>query len=553
VVTVDPFGIYSGMMDVFRSWEQYPLELARKQAELLSKLQEATTEELRQLLVSEDPVDGQEPRQVDFFDILKSGAQLARRHHSIYHDWLRNIIDGAPGLQEKQRERMIFWTRQLINSLSPSNYFWTNFSAVRRFMDSNGESLARGLQSFMKDLREGHPLMRMVDNEAFRVGRDIATTPGAVVFRNNLMEVIQYEPATGKTYPVPVIFIQPWINKFYIFDLTPPMSFVRYLQQKGFTVFIISWKNPDAGMRNVTFDDYMLSGALQAIRVASSICRSAPVHAAGYCIGGTALSALMAWLNREPPRREKPFPVIDWTLFSSLVDFSEPGDIGFFVTQQSVEWIEAMMREAGYLSEKLIELAFRMLGSDSLIWRNFMSCCLYGMPPPKSDLLFWNSDSTRLPAAMCSFYLREFYLNNRLVEKDALNLGGRPLDLGRITQPLYAVGTQLDHICPWKSTFKVCNKVRGPARYVLSSDGHIAGIVNPPSETSRRKFWAGEAGEEADSDRWLSGQEERRGSWWEDWTQWLQARSLSPGKPPGLGSRRYPPLDKAPGTYVLES
>jgi polyhydroxyalkanoate synthase len=392
----------------------------------------------------------------------------------------------------------------------------------------------------------------VVDSRAFQVGRDIAATPGAVVFRNDLLELIQYEPATETTYGVPIVFIQPWINKYYIFDLEPPMSFVRYMQQKGFTVFIISWKNPDPRMRDVTFDDYMLRGALQAIKVASSICHNAPVHAAGYCIGGTALSALMAWLNSGPPSHRQTFPVIDWTLFSSLVDFSEPGDIGFFVTQQSVEAIEAMMKAQGFLSEKFIELVFRLLGSDSLIWRNFTNSFLYGQSPPKSDLLFWNSDSTRLPEKMCSFYLREFYLNNKLVEKDALRLGGRPIDLGRITQPLYAVGTQIDHICPWKSTFKVCDKVHGPVRYVLSSEGHITGIVNPPSEMSRRKFWAGEAEGETDPDRWLSGREERRGSWWEDWTQWLQTRSLSPAEPPALGSPRYPALEKAPGTYVLE-
>ena len=212
-----------------------------------------------------------------------------------------------------------------------------------------------------------------------------------------------------------------------------------------------------------------------------------------------------------------------------------------------------MMKAQGVLSEKFIELVFRLLGSDSLIWRNFTNSFLYGQSPPKSDLLFWNSDSTRLPAAMCSFYLREFYLNNRLVEKDALSLGDRPIDLGRIRQPLYAVGTQIDHICPWKSTFKVCDKVRGPVRYVLSSEGHITGIVNPPSEMSRRKFWAGEAGGERDSDQWLNRQEEKRGSWWEDWTQWLQARSFSPGEPPALGSQRYPALEKAPGTYVMEA
>ncbi len=549
---MDPFDILSALQDVQRCWRERPLELARRQAELALQLQEATLEAMRTWIGPGNPEAGGETRTPDVLESLKWAGQLARRHHAICQTWVRDLIVQSPGLEGRQRERMLFWTRLFLNGLAPSNYFWTNFAAVKRCMDSNGESLARGLRSFAEDLLEGHPLMRMADTRAFRVGRDVAATPGAVIFRNDLMELIQYEPATEATYPVPVVFIQPWINKFYIFDLTPPASFVSYLRDRGFTVFIISWKNPDPSMRSVTFDDYMLRGALQAIRIASAVCRGAPVHAAGYCIGGTALAALMAWLNREPPRTAQPFPVADWSLFSTLVDFSEPGDIGFFVTQKSVEWLEAAMEARGVLSEKWIELAFRLLGSDSLIWRNFTNSLLYGLPPPKSDLLFWNSDSTRLPAAMGSFYLREFYLNNRLVGRDALHLGGRPIDLERITQPLYAVGTQLDHICPWKSTFKVCDKVRSPVRYVLSSEGHITGIVNPPSETSRRKFWAGEARGETDSDRWLGRQEERRGSWWDDWTEWLSVRSSSPGAPPALGSPRHPPLERAPGTYVME-
>jgi len=226
--------------------------------------------------------------------------------------------------------------------------------------------------------------------------------------------------------------------------------------------------------------------------------------------------------------------------------------LGFFVTRRSVEAIEEMMREEGYLNERYVELAFRLLGSDSLIWRNFVQSFYYGMAPPKSDILFWNSDSTRLPEKMCSFYLRELYLNNKMIEEDALHLGGRPIDLSRIRQPLYAVGAQLDHICPWRSTYKICHRVSGPVRYVLTTEGHITGIVNPPSETTRRKFWAGEPGGETDPQEWLNRQEERKGSWWEDWAEWLRARSQSPQKPPSLGSRRYPPLEKAPGTYVME-
>jgi polyhydroxyalkanoate synthase len=548
---MDLFGVFSALTDVQHAWQDRPLELARKQATLSLKLQEATMEALKQCLGIGEAVP--EPRKPDFFDTLKSGAQLARRHHSIYQEWLSDLIEQAPGLHERQRERMRFWTRQVTNSLSPSNFFWTNPGAVQRFMDSNGESLSQGLKYWTEDLLEGNFLMRMVDVQAFKVGSNIATSPGSVVFRNDLMELIQYAPTTDTTYAVPVVFIQPWINKYYIFDLTPPMSFVRHLRDRGFTVFIISWKNPDSHMRAVTFDDYMLRGALQAIQVSSSICGGAPVHAAGYCIGGTALSALMAWLNYESQGNTQPFPVADWSLFSSLVDFSEPGDIGFLLTQQSVELVEAMMKTEGFLSEKYIQLVFRLLGSDSLIWRNFTNGVLNGMSPPKSDLLFWNNDSTRLPEAMCSFYLREFYLNNKLVEKDALHLGDRPIDLGRIRQPLYAVGTQLDHICPWKSTFKICDRTDGPVRYALSTEGHITGIVNPPSETSRKKFWVGEAGGEANAERWLGRQEEKRGSWWEDWTEWMRERSLSPGKPPPMGSRKYPALEEAPGSYVMES
>jgi len=549
---MDPFDILSALKDMQQSWKDRPLELARRQADLALKLQEATLEELKEFLSVGKSETGSEPGRPDVLDALKSAGQIARRHHAVYQGWIRELIEQSAGLEGRQRERMLFWTRQIINGLSPSNYFWTNFSAVKRFLESNGESLAKGLKAFAEDLLDGRPLMRMADTRAFRVGRDIAATPGAVIFRNDLMELIQYEPTTRATYPVPVVFIQPWINKYYIFDLTAPMSFVRYLLDKGFTVFMISWKNPDAGMRDVTFEDYMLRGALRAVRIASSVCRGAPVHAAGYCIGGTALSALMAWLNREPPQGSQPFPVADWSLFSTLVDFSEPGDIGFFVTRQSVEWLEAAMRTQGYLSETYLELAFRLLGSDSLIWRNFTNSLLYGMPPPKSDLLFWNSDSTRLPAAMCSFYLREFYLNNRLVRKDSLVLGGRPIDLECIKQPLYAVGAQIDHICPWKGTFKVCDKVASPVRYVLSSEGHITGIVNPPSEVSKRKYWAGEARGAEDSDQWLGRQQEKRGSWWDDWAQWLASRSCSPGEPPAMGSPRHPPLERAPGRYVLE-
>jgi polyhydroxyalkanoate synthase len=365
------------------------------------------------------------------------------------------------------------------------------------------------------------------------------------------MELIQYSPATPASYAVPIVLIPPWINKFYVFDLSEQTSFVRYFLDQGFTLFMISWKNPTQEMRHVTFDDYLFQGVLKAIDVARTICKVKQVHAAGYCIGGTALAALMAWLNRASgPKR--PLPVIDWTLFSTLVDFAEPGDLGVLITSQTVEAMEDQMKKDGYLDKKYLSLAFRLLRSDSLIWRNFVFNYLYGGTPPKSDMLYWNSDGTRLPEAMCSFYLRELYLNNHLAKKDGVRLGGRPIDLGCIDQPLYAVGAQQDHISPWQSAFRTCALVKGPVKFVLSSEGHITGIVNPPADLSRKKYWVGEAEGVSDPDRWLSGQREQRGSWWADWAAWLSPRSSPMVKSPSPGSRKYPPLEKAPGSYVLE-
>ena len=482
---------------------------------------------------------------------VRSNAQFARKWYAAYCRWLRDAVEMMPGLEKKDKQRALFWAGQIINAMSPANYFWTNPSAVQKFLESRGESLRKGYNNWFEDVQRGDGLVQMVDDREFKIGVNIATTPGFVIFRNELMELIQYSPATPGSYAVPIVLIPPWINKFYIFDLSEQTSLVRYFLDQGFTLFMISWKNPTQEMRHVTFDDYLLQGVLKAIDVARTICKVKQVHAAGYCIGGTVLAALMAWLNRASgPKR--PLPVIDWTLFSTLVDFAEPGDLGVLITSQTVEAMEDQMKKDGYLDKKYLSLAFRLLRSDSLIWRNFVFNYLYGGTPPKSDMLYWNSDGTRLPETMCSFYLRELYLNNHLAKKDGVRLGGRPIDLGCIDQPLYAVGAQQDHISPWQSAFRTCALVKGPVKFVLSSEGHITGIVNPPTDLSRKKYWVGEAGGVSDPDRWLSGQREQRGSWWADWAAWLSPRSSPMVKSPSPGSRKYPPLEKAPGSYVLE-
>lgn len=548
----DPFGIASSFGKVRKSWIRNSPELEEMLTELNERIQDISMEEFSRLLSANG---FSEKSSGDFkailLDHVKQSSKLFRKYHRVFSEWLKAYVDRAPDLEDGDRQRAMFWSSLFANAFSPSNFFWTNPGAVKRFIDSNGESLINGFDNWIGDVCGGDNLVRIADPEAFKVGENLAYTPGAVVFRNELMELIQYSPTTESTFAVPIVLVQPWINKFYIFDLTEGNSLVRYLLDQGFTVFITSWKNPTAEMRHIGFEDYMLRGALRAIEVAKEICNVEQVHAAGYCIGGTVLAALMGWLNKAPAQ-EDIFPIADWTTFSTLVDFSDHGELGVYISEKAVDSVEDLMAAKGYLDKKYIELAFRLLRSDSLIWRYIAHNYLHGGTPPKSDMLYWNSDSTRLPEKMCSFYLREFYLNNKLAKRDELVLAGRPIDLGRIEQPLYAVGAVQDHICPWKETFRICNMVNGPVKYILATEGHITGIVNPPSERSRKKYWAGETAGDTQPDPWLHGQQEHKGSWWTDWVSWLSERSQPMVQPPSMGSKKYPPLEKAPGRYVME-
>jgi polyhydroxyalkanoate synthase len=435
-----------------------------------------------------------------------------------------------------------------VDMLAPANFFWTNPKAVKRYVESSGENLQKGVKSWFKDVHHGDGLPELTDQGAFAVGKNLAVTPGQVVYRNSLVEIIQYAAQTSRTWEIPIVLIQPWINKYYIFDLVPQNSFVNYLVKQGFTVFITSWKNPGGEMRHITFDDYLLNGALQAVRVAREICNCPSVHLAGYCIGGTLVASLMGWLAGT----DAPSPVVDTTLFATMLDFSEPGEMKVFVNPTTLRTVEGLVAEDGVLKGRYMALAFRLLNSGDLIWRYVVNNYLFGDSPPRSDMLYWNSDHTGLPGAMCMFYLKAFYLENRLVRSDALVLGQRPIDLKQVRTPMYVVGALKDHICPWQATFQTCRLTSSRVRYVLANEGHITGIVNPPSPWSKKKFWAGAASRRRDANRWLQGRESQTGSWWPDWTDWLRPRSGAQVPAPGLGSRRYPPLEPAPGTYVHE-
>ena len=483
----------------------------------------------------------------DLLQWTKALAWSSRQYHQALSRGLADYVEGAPDVDDDIRQRALFWIGQIVDMLTPSNFFWTNPKAVQRCVKSEGESLIQGFSNWLIDLQHNDGLPQLTDRSAFVLGRNLAATPGQVVFRNSLMELIQYTSQTALTWQVPIVLIQPWINKYYVFDLSPQNSFVQYLVRQGFTVFITSWKNPGKEMGHVTFEDYMLQGALQAVKVAQDICGSEKVHAAGYCIGGTLLAALAGWLAHEAQQ-----PIADATFFATLVDFADPGNLKALINPSSYKNIEQMTAADGILKGSHIALAFRLLNSAELIWRYVINNYYCGEVPPRSDMLFWNSDSTHLPAAMCTFFLKAFYLENRMIQPNALVLAQRPINLKQIHLPQYVVGSQKDHICPWKTTFQTCRLMSGPVRYVLTNEGHITGIVNPPSPWSRKKFWAGAATRRRDADKWLRGRKPKTGSWWPDWVTWLQSRS-GPQRPSTvLQSTPYPPMGPAPGTYVHE-
>ncbi|MEK0085618.1 PHA/PHB synthase family protein [Benzoatithermus flavus] len=449
----------------------------------------------------------------------------------------------ADDLDPKEQQRLRFHLTQFVNAMSPTLLLFSNPAALRRMMETGGASLADGLRNLMADLKEGR--LSMVDATAFEPGRNLAITPGKVVFRNRLIELIQYTPTTEKVRAVPLLFVPPWINKFYILDLQPKNSFVKYLVEQGFTVFMLSWKNPDAAMESMTFEDYMREGPLAASDVAREITGSATVNPVGYCIGGTLLITILSALAAKKDGR---FGTA--TFMVSLQDFEHVGETAVFMDEPSIEFIEQQMMQRGYLDSREMANMFNLLRSNDLIWANVVNNYLMGNKPPAFDLLYWNSDGTRMARAAHSWYLRNTYVENNLIKPGKVKLLGEPIDLGRIRQDIYAVGAEKDHIVPWDAAWRITRLVGGKVRFVMASSGHIAGIINPPS-SHKGAYWVNEA-PAPDPRAWLANATRFDGSWWTDWVRWLGERSGEMVKPPSVGSKAYPPLTDAPGTYVLE-
>jgi len=469
------------------------------------------------------------------FDALKQSYLLAAT------TLLKSAAE-VQGLDEHQQRKMVFYLRQFLDAISPTNVAFTNPQVIHETVQSGGQNLVTGMEHLLRDLKAGQ--MKMTDTDAFAPGRNLALTPGQVIYRNKLIELIQYAPTTEKVYAIPLLFIPPWINKYYILDMQPKNSLIKFLVDSGFTVFVISWKNPDASMEETSFEDYLTLGPLAAFAAIKEITGSPRVNPIGYCIGGTLLSMTLPYLAAK-----KDETVNAATFLVALQDFTEVGDTSVFIDEPQVRYVEGQMMERGYLDSRSMASMFNMLRANDLIWSNVVNNYLLGKEPPAFDLLYWNADGTRMAQKAHSFYLHNTYLENNLIKPNTIALKRVPIDLGKIRQDLYAVGTEQDHIVPWKSAWRISQLASGYVRFILAGSGHIAGVISPPSKG--RGYWTNDKPVK-NADEWLERAEQHNGSWWTDWLEWLQSRSGEQVAPPAMGSAAHPPITPAPGTYVLE-
>ncbi|MDQ4097322.1 MAG: alpha/beta fold hydrolase [Actinomycetota bacterium] len=462
-----------------------------------------------------------------------------------YIAWGRYLLElvAAADLEPPTAEKAEYVANLTADALSPTNFLWTNPAALRRAAETGGLSVLRGQRNFFHDLSTNRARPSQVDTSAFQVGGNLAVTPGKVVFRNQLMELIQYAPQTETVYEVPLLLSPPWINKYYIMDLAPGRSFVEWAVRKGHTVFAISYRNPDASMRDVALDDYLLRGPLTALDVIAEITGEDQANIVGLCLGGTLTAMLLAYLAATGKER-----VRSATLLNTLLDFSEPGPMGCFLDRESVESLSATMLRRGYLDGREMSTMFDLLRARDLIWNYVATGWLMGESPPAFDILAWNADGTRMPAEMHSFYLRYCYLENQLARGE-MTLAGAQLRLSEVTADTYLLSAKEDHIAPWKSSYASTQLLGGKTRFVLSSSGHVAGIVNPPDST--RVHWTNPE-TPPDPGTWLAAATQHPGSWWHDWAEWIGRRAGARRKPPAMGSDRHRPLADAPGTYVHE-
>jgi polyhydroxyalkanoate synthase len=477
-------------------------------------------------------------RENEIFDFIKQSYLLSARY-------VQDVVTHVDGLDAKTAQKVDFYARQFVDAMSPSNFLLTNPEVLRKTAETGGENLLKGLNNLLSDLERGKGKLRikMTDMEAFRLGENIGVSPGKVVYQNDLMQLIQYTPSTEKVLKRPLLIAPPWINKFYILDLRPRNSFVRWAVSQGHTVFMISWVNPDAKLAEKNFEDYMQEGYLDALDAIEQATGEREVNAIGYCLGGTLLASTLAYMAAKKDDRIK-----SATFFVTLTDFEDAGELGVFIDEEQLKSLEGKMNKRGYLEGSEMATTFNMLRANDLIWSFVVNNYLLGNDPFPFDLLYWNADSTRMPAKMHSFYLRRMYQENLLSKPGGISLAGVPIDLRKIKTPAYFLSTREDHIAPWKSTYRGTQFLGGPKRFVLAASGHIAGVVNPP-ESGKYGHWINKD-LSPDPEEWFKGATEMAGSWWPDWHRWVSALAKQQVQARVPGDGKLKPIEDAPGSYV---
>ena len=470
---------------------------------------------------------------------------MIRQTYLLVSERLLGSVDTLDGVDPKQRDKLKFLTRSFVDAMSPSNFALTNPLVLERAMETKGESLLKGLEHMLADLSKGQ--LTHTDPNAFEVGRNIAVTPGKVVKRTPLYELIQYSPTADQVHETPLVIFPPWINRFYILDLNPKKSFIQWAVNQGLTVFMVSWKSADATMRDVVLDDYVLGGQRDAIDTIRELLGVESVHAIGYCVAGTTLACTLAWMAATGEAEK----VASATFFTAQVDFSEAGDLNLLVADETLQMIDRISAEKGFLDGRYMAATFNLLRGRDLIWNYVTSNYLMGEDYPPFDLLHWNGDTTNLPATWHTAYLKDFYKGNKLVTPGGITVGGVPIDLRKVETPTYVQAGREDHIAPAHSVWKITHHFAGPLKFVLAGSGHIAGVVNPP-EAQKYQYWTNDA-KVSTLDEFVAGATEHKGSWWPDWIQWIGARSEK--KVPAKGARtpgggNLKALEDAPGSYV---
>ncbi|MBI2296201.1 MAG: class I poly(R)-hydroxyalkanoic acid synthase [Betaproteobacteria bacterium] len=528
----DPFKLAEVQM---RLWQDY---LALWQGSMLKLMGQESKP------VAEPPTGDRRFKHEDWrgnflYDYIKQSYLIAAKH-------LHQAVGGIEGLDEQTGKKVDFYTRQYIDALSPTNFLLTNPEVLRETVATGGQNLVKGLNNLLEDLTRGdggQVRLRMTDENAFKLGVNLAVTPGKVVYQNDLMQLIQYAPATQQVYRRPLLIVPPWINKYYILDLRDNNSFIKWAVDQGLTVFVVSWVNPDERLAHKRFEDYLTEGALTALEAIEKSTREREVNVIGYCLGGTLLACALGYTAAKGDRR-----VASATFFVSMIDFAEAGELEVFIDEKQVAALEKRMRERGYLEGSEMATTFNMLRANDLIWTFVVNNYLLGRDPFPFDLLYWNSDSTRMPAAMHSFYLRNMYLKNLLTKPAAIKLHNVPIDLSRVEVPAYFISTLEDHIAPWRSTYAGARLLGGPVRFVLGGSGHVAGVINPPA-ANKYGYWTNDK-LPADPQQWLRGATRHAGSWWTDWKNWIAEHGggMVAARIPGRGELQA--LEDAPGSYV---